>query len=241
MGGIPTNFHGEVVTLRDGNPDSVVPGLFAVGEAACVSVHGANRLGSNSLIDLVVFGRAVGHRVGDTIKPGTALPPISKGGDELAVTRLDRFRFAKGGSPTSVIRNRMQRTMQADCAVFRTEETLAEGQARIDEIYRQMDDVAITDRSLIWNTDLVETMELDNLIGQAVVTMHSAANRKESRGAHMHEDYPERDDANWLKHTIAWFTGWGGTGGAVRIDYRPVHEYTLTDEIDYIKPKARVY
>jgi succinate dehydrogenase / fumarate reductase flavoprotein subunit len=241
MGGIPTNFHGEVVTLRDGNPDSVVPGLFAIGEAACVSVHGANRLGSNSLIDLVVFGRAVGHRVGDIIKPGTALPPLPKGSDEMAISRLDHFRFAKGGSPTSVIRNRMQRTMQADCAVFRAEETLQEGKTRIDEVYRQMADIDVTDRSLIWNTDLVETMELDNLIGQAVVTMHSAANRKESRGAHMHEDYPNRDDVNWLKHTISWFDGWGGKGGGVKIDYRPVHEYTLTDEIDYIQPKARVY
>jgi succinate dehydrogenase / fumarate reductase flavoprotein subunit len=241
MGGIPTNFHGEVVTLRDGNPDSVVPGLFAVGEAACVSVHGANRLGSNSLIDLVVFGRAVGHRVGEIIKPGTALPPLPKGSEEMAVSRLDHFRFAKGGSPTSVIRNRMQRTMQADCAVFRAEETLAEGVKRIDEVYQQMADIDVTDRSLIWNTDLVETMELDNLIGQAVVTMHSAANRKESRGAHMHEDYPNRDDVNWLKHTISWFDGWGGKGGGVKIDYRPVHEYTLTDEIDYIQPKARVY
>ncbi|HEY0147770.1 MAG TPA: succinate dehydrogenase flavoprotein subunit [Allosphingosinicella sp.] len=241
MGGIPTNFHGEVVTLRDGNPDSVVPGLFAVGEAACVSVHGANRLGSNSLIDLVVFGRAVGHRVGDTIKPGTAHPPLPKGSEEMAVGRLDHFRFAKGGSPTSVIRNRMQRTMQADCAVFRAQETLNEGVKRIDEVYRQMADIDVTDRSLIWNTDLVETMELDNLIGQAVVTMHSAANRKESRGAHMHEDFPNRDDVNWLKHTISWFDGWGGKGGGVKIDYRPVHEYTLTDEIDYIQPKARVY
>jgi succinate dehydrogenase / fumarate reductase flavoprotein subunit len=241
MGGIPTNFHGEVVTLRDGNPDSVVPGLFAVGEAACVSVHGANRLGSNSLIDLVVFGRAVGHRVGDIIKPGTALPPLPKGSEEMAVSRLDHFRFAKGGSPTSVVRNRMQRTMQADCAVFRAEETLAEGVKRIDEVYQQMADIDVTDRSLIWNTDLVETMELDNLIGQAVVTMHSAANRKESRGAHMHEDYPNRDDVNWLKHTISWFDGWGGKGGGVKIDYRPVHEYTLTDEIAYIQPKARVY
>jgi succinate dehydrogenase / fumarate reductase flavoprotein subunit len=241
MGGIPTNFHGEVVTLKDGNPDAVVPGLFAVGEAACVSVHGANRLGSNSLIDLVVFGRAVGHRVGELIKPNTALPPMPKGGDELALARLDRFRFAKGGSPTAQIRNRMQRTMQANCAVFRDTQTLEEGRARIDEIYRQMDDIATTDRSLIWNTDLVETMELDNLVAQAVVTMHSAANRKESRGAHMHEDFPERDDANWLKHTAAWFDGWGGKGGSVRIDYRPVHEYTLTDEIKYIEPKARVY
>jgi succinate dehydrogenase / fumarate reductase flavoprotein subunit len=236
MGGIPTNYHGEVVTLKDGNPDSVVPGLFAVGEAACVSVHGANRLGSNSLIDLVVFGRATGHRLGETMKAGAAQPPLPKGSEEFAIGRLDRFRFAKGASPTAEVRTAMQKVMQADCAVFRTEKTLDEGKARIDAVQARMADIAISDRSLIWNTDLIETLELDNMIGQAVVTMHSAANRKESRGAHMHEDYPERDDANWMKHTIAWFKD-----GAVTIDYRPVHEYTLTDEIGYIKPKARVY
>ncbi len=241
MGGIPTNYHGEVVTLKDGNPDSVVPGLFAVGEAACVSVHGANRLGSNSLIDLVVFGRAAGHRLGEIIKPGTAHPPLPKDGDALALTRLDHFRFAKGGSPTAQVRDQMQRTMQADCAVFRTEQTLEEGKGRIDAVYKRMEDIHVTDRSLIWNTDLVETLELDNLIGQAVTTMYSAANRKESRGAHMHETYPQRDDAEWMKHSIVWFDGWGGKGGGVRIDYRPVHDYTLTDEAEYIKPKARVY
>jgi succinate dehydrogenase / fumarate reductase flavoprotein subunit len=240
MGGIPTNHHGEVVTLKDGDPDAVVPGLFAVGEAACVSVHGANRLGSNSLIDLVVFGRAVGHRVGEILKPGAARP-LAKGAEEAALARLDHFRNAKGASPTAEIRLQMQKTMQSDCAVFRTEKTLDEGRSNIDAVYRRMEDIKVTDRSLIWNTDLVETLELDNLIAQAAVTMHGAANRKESRGAHMHEDYPKRDDANWMKHTIAWFEGWGGKGGAVRIDYRPVHDYTLSNDIAYIEPKARVY
>ena len=241
MGGIPTNFHGEVVQNKDGNPDAVVPGLFAVGEAACVSVHGANRLGSNSLIDLVVFGRATGLRIRDTLKPGTKHEALPKGSEELALGRLDGFRHAAGGSSTAQIRGDMQRTMQAHCAVFRDNATLAEGQAKITATYRQMADIGIRDRSLIWNTDLVETMELDNLIAQAVVTMDSAANRKESRGAHVNEDHPDRDDANWMKHTIATFTGWGGTGGATAIDYRPVHDYTMTDEAEYIKPKKRVY
>ncbi|HET9355256.1 MAG TPA: succinate dehydrogenase flavoprotein subunit [Sphingomicrobium sp.] len=241
MGGIPTNYHGEVVTLKDGDPDSVVPGLFAVGEAACVSVHGANRLGSNSLIDLVVFGRATGLRLGEILTANAAQPALPKGSEELSLARLDKFRHAEGESPTAAIRLDMQRTMQADCAVFRTERTLAEGVEKIDAVYRRMGDVSVSDRSLIWNSDLVETLELDNLIAQAAVTMHCAANRKESRGAHMHEDFPERDDANWMKHTVAWFDGWGGNGGTVKIDYRPVHDYTLTDEIAYIKPKARVY
>jgi succinate dehydrogenase / fumarate reductase flavoprotein subunit len=237
MGGIPTNFHGEVVTLRDGNPDAVVPGLFAVGEAACVSVHGANRLGSNSLIDLVVFGRAAGHRLSEILKPGAAQQPLPKGSEEMALGRLDRFRHAEGGSPTAEVRTAMQRTMQADCVVFRTEKTLEEGRGKIDAVNARMADIGITDRSLVWNTDLVETLELDNMIGQAVVTMHSALNRTESRGAHMREDHPKRDDANWMKHTIAWFN----EDGRVAIDYRPVHDFTLTDDVAYIKPKARVY
>jgi succinate dehydrogenase / fumarate reductase flavoprotein subunit len=241
MGGIPTNYHGEVVTLKDGQPDTVAPGLFAVGEAACVSVHGANRLGSNSLIDLVVFGRAAGLRLAEVIKPGAPQPKLEKEAGAIALERLDKFRHAECGTSTAAIRSEMQRTMQADCAVFRTERTLAEGVIKIDAIYKKMADVRVADRSMIWNSDLIETLELDNMLGQAVVTMHCAANRKESRGAHMHEDYPQRDDANWMKHTIAWIDGWGGKGGGVKIDYRPVHSYTLTDEVDYIKPKARVY
>ncbi|MGN6277546.1 MAG: FAD-binding protein, partial [Sphingomonas sp.] len=241
MGGIPTNYHGEVVQLKGGDPDAVVPGLFAVGEAACVSVHGANRLGSNSLIDLVVFGRATGLRIAETVTPNMAHNPLPKGSEEMALGRLDHFRNANGGSPTADVRVEMQKTMQKHCAVFRNDELLAEGKDQIAKTYARMQDLHVTDRSLIWNTDLVETLELDNLIAQAVVTMDSAANRKESRGAHVNEDYPDRDDANWMKHTIATFEGWGGKDGAVAIDYRPVHSYTLTDDAEYIKPKKRVY
>jgi len=241
MGGIPTNYHGEVVHVQDGNPDAVVPGLFAVGEAACVSVHGANRLGSNSLIDLVVFGRATGKRIAEIVKPNSTHKALPGGSEELALGRLDHFRFATGGTPTAQLRLDMQHTMQKHCAVFRTDGLMREGIEQMDKIYAGIGDVHVTDRSLIWNTDLIETLELDNLIGQALVTIRSAVNRKESRGAHMHEDFPERDDPNWMKHTIATFDGWGGKGGSTALDYRPVHDYTLTDDIEYIAPKKRVY
>ncbi len=242
MGGIPCDYHGRVMTIGpDGDPETAVEGLFAVGEAACVSVHGANRLGSNSLIDLVVFGRATGHYLRDNIKPGTAKPDLPKDSADLALGRLDHFRHAKGGSPTAQIRTEMQRTMSMHAAVFRTDELMAEGKDKLAAIYKRMEDVQVSDRSLIWNSDLIETLELDNLISQASVTLHSAHNRKESRGAHAHEDFPDRDDANWMKHTAAWFDGWGGKGGKVKIDYRPVHEFTLTDDVEYIKPKKRVY
>jgi succinate dehydrogenase / fumarate reductase, flavoprotein subunit len=236
MGGIPTNYHGEVVTLKNGNPDAVVPGLFAVGEAACVSVHGANRLGSNSLIDLVVFGRAAGHRINDVLKPGQSHAPLPKDSADMALTRLDSFRNAKGSTPTSQIRLAMQKTMQKNCAVFRDTEILEEGKRKIDAVYQNMADIGIKDRSLIWNTDLIETMELDNMMSQAVLTIYQAANRTESRGAHMHEDFQTRDDDEWMKHSLGWFRD-----GKVELDYRPVHTHTLTDEIAYIKPKARVY
>ncbi len=238
MGGIPTNFHGEVLTKIDGDPDCVVDGLMAIGEAACVSVHGANRLGSNSLIDLVVFGRAAGLRAADTTIANAKQRPLPNDAGIDALRRLDRFRYADGSTSTSELRSDMQRIMQNNCAVFRTGEVLDEGKDLINKIWNGLDDIKINDRSLIWNTDLVEALEWDNLIVQSVVTVESAANRKESRGSHAREDYSERDDKNWMKHTLAWIDNENRT---TTIDYRPVHEYTLSNEVAYIPPKERVY
>ncbi|MBW8822705.1 MAG: succinate dehydrogenase flavoprotein subunit [Xanthomonadales bacterium] len=237
MGGIPTNYHGEVVQLRNGDPDAVVPGLFAIGEAACVSVHGANRLGSNSLLDLVVFGRAVAHRAAALIKPNSSHGKLADDAIDPALSHLDKIRNANGSTSTAVIRDRMQRTMQADAAVFRTGETLAEGVKKIREIHASFADVKVSDKSLVWNSDLVETLELENLLDQALVTIVSAENRTESRGAHAREDFPKRDDANWMKHTLTSVDRSGNTA----IDYRPVHMHTLTDDVAVIPPKERKY
>ncbi len=238
MGGIPTNYHGEVLTKANGDPDSVVPGLMAIGEAACVSVHGANRLGSNSLIDLVVFGRAAGLRVAQTVEPGQKHADLPQAADEMALGRLDAMRHAKGSTGTAELRLAMQKTMQTNCAVFRTGEILQEGHEKIHDVWKGSDDIRVTDTGLIWNTDLMEALEYDNLIAQAVVTVDSALNRTESRGAHAREDYPERDDAEWMKHTLAFADVNART---VSMDDRPVHTYTLTNEVAYVEPKARVY
>jgi succinate dehydrogenase / fumarate reductase flavoprotein subunit len=237
MGGIPTNYMGEVVTLRSGDPDTVVPGLFAIGEAACVSVHGANRLGSNSLLDIIVFGRAVAQRCAQVVQAGARHPELPAGAVDALLDRFDALRHASGARSTADVRDDMQSVMQNNAAVFRSGEVLQEGCERIAAVYRSFADVKVSDRSLVWNSDLVETLELRNLLGCAVTTLVAAENRKESRGAHAREDYPSRNDEEWMKHTLAWMD----EAGQVRLDYRPVHVYTLTDDVEVVPPKARTY
>ena len=237
MGGIPANYKGQAVTRKDGDAESAVPGLMAVGEAACVSVHGANRLGSNSLLDLVVFGRAAALHCAETMTAGQRHRPLAADAGQVSVERVDRLRNANGSRLTADIRLEMQKVMQGHAAVFRTGDSLQEGVELLKATYAAFRDVHVSDRSMIWNTDLVETLELENLLLNATATIESAANRKESRGAHAREDYPDRDDVNWMKHTLAWVD----SDGKVSFDYRPVHEETLTDEIDAIPPKVRVY
>ena len=237
MGGIPTNYMAEVINPTAGNPDAVVEGLMAIGEAASVSVHGANRLGTNSLLDIVVFGRAAALRARDLIKKGTRVPDLPKDSADRALSRLDRLRNANGSSTTAEIRREMQRNMQNDAAVFRTSKTLKEGCEKVSAVAQKLSDIKISDRSLIFNTDLIEALELENLMACALTTITGAEGRHESRGAHAHEDHPDRDDENWMKHTLAWVDDdW-----KVKLDYRPVHTYTLTDDVEYIVPKARVY
>ena len=240
MGGIPTNYHGEVLNPTEGEPDRTVPGLMAIGEAACVSVHGANRLGSNSLIDLVVFGRASAIRAAELVSPGQSHAAMPADAGQNAIDRLDHFRNADGSTPTSELRLEMQRTMQENCAVFRSGEVLEEGCQRMSKVVEGMSDISVSDRSLIWNSDLIETLEFDNLVVQAVTTVEGANARKESRGGHAREDFPDRNDDDWMKHTLVW-VGSTREGATPTIGYRPVHEHTLTNEVSYIEPKARVY
>jgi succinate dehydrogenase / fumarate reductase flavoprotein subunit len=237
MGGIPTNYHGEVLSPTKADQNAVVPGLMAIGEAACVSVHGANRLGTNSLLDIVVFGRAAAYRAAETVVPGAPHAPIPEAATEKALTRFDRIRHAKGKTPSAEIRLQMQHVMQRHAAVFRSSQSLIEGVEKMDHIAANMTDLSLKDTSLIWNTDLVEALELDNLMSQALVTVRSADLRKESRGAHAHENYPDRDDQNWMKHTVMWLD----ENNISRADYRQVTMTTLTNEVESIPPVARVY
>lgn len=237
MGGIPTNYHGEVLSPTADDPDRVVPGLMAIGEAACVSVHGANRLGTNSLLDIVVFGRAAAYRAAATVQPGAAHAPIPQAATDKALDRLDRMRHARGNSPTSMIRTEMQHAMQRHAAVFRSSQSLTEGASKMSNIAGRMDDIGISDSSMIWNTDLIEALELDNLMSQALVTIRSAEQRQESRGAHAHEDFPDRDDKEWLKHTVMWLD----ENNQPELGYRPVHMNTLSNEVETIPPVERVY
>ena len=238
MGGVPTNLHGEVVTMRDGNPEATVPGLMAIGEAACVSVHGANRLGSNSLLDIIVFGRAAALRVERTVRPGDPHVALPGQATDRAIARLDRIRWAKGRTGAGAIRLAMQRTMQRHCAVFRDGPLLQEGLSQLEDVIAMMRvDLGVTDRSMIFNTDLAETLELHNMLAQATVSLRSAIGRTESRGAHAREDFPKRDDENWLRHTFCWLN----EDGKFRLDYRPVHLQPLSNEVSTIPPKVRVY